>query len=152
MSTTTLESRIKLAMKESSPRVTQADLARACGIAPPSVNNWLNGRTQTIKGAALVKASRLLRVNPAWLSLGTGPMRSNGAEEGTWDAPAPQPVLSAVIVAEVASALRARLGAGFRIEHMEGAKMFAHWYAVRLAVPDGDTLARLIELDIQRAG
>lgn len=70
-----LKDRLRLAM-DGPPRVSQAALARACKIAAPSVNNWLSGRSQEIKGANLLAAARLLNVTPEWLATGRGPMRT----------------------------------------------------------------------------
>jgi DNA-binding transcriptional regulator YdaS (Cro superfamily) len=57
------------------PRISQAALARACGVRPPSVTNWLSGRTKRLEGANLLAAARALNVSPDWLSSGNGPMR-----------------------------------------------------------------------------
>jgi transcriptional regulator with XRE-family HTH domain len=53
--------------------VTQAEIARECKIKPPSVADWLNGKTKNLKGPNLVKTARLLRVEEAWLADGVGP-------------------------------------------------------------------------------
>ncbi|EMJ4069568.1 TPA: helix-turn-helix transcriptional regulator [Pseudomonas aeruginosa] len=57
------------------PKVTQAALARACRVKPPSVNDWLSGKTKTIEGENLLNAAAFLRVSPLWLATGKGPMR-----------------------------------------------------------------------------
>lgn len=67
----TLADRLKSAMNESGVR--QLDLARACGISAPSVNNWLSGKTRALKGVTLHKAAALLGVNELWLAEGIGP-------------------------------------------------------------------------------
>lgn len=54
------------------PCLSQAGLARACGIKEPSVTNWVNGRTRTIKGPNLLAAAAYLGVSPQWLSSGRG--------------------------------------------------------------------------------
>ena len=71
---TTLKERLELAMK-GPPKVTQAAIAKACKIAPPSVSDWMSGKTKTIAGKNLLAAARLLNVNPEWLGTGRGPMR-----------------------------------------------------------------------------
>lgn len=72
----TLKERLEWAMREASD-VSQADLARACGIKQPSVNDWISGKTKTIKGANLLNASRLLGVRPEWLASGMGHPRTS---------------------------------------------------------------------------
>ena len=51
-----------------------ADLARACGVKPPSVSNWLSGKTKELKGETLLRAAAFLEVNPEWLAYGSGPV------------------------------------------------------------------------------
>lgn len=70
----TLAERLTEAMK-GPPAVSQAELARVCGIKQPSVADWLSGRTKRMVGKNLLAASRRLNVNPDWLATGTGPMR-----------------------------------------------------------------------------
>lgn len=71
----TLQERFALAMRPPCT-VTAADLARVCGVKPPSVHEWLNGPTKTLKGPNAIKAARELGVNADWLSTGKGLMRS----------------------------------------------------------------------------
>ena len=68
----TLAQRIQLAM--SRKNLSQADLARVTGAARSSVTNWLNGRTQNLKGKNLVKAAVALGVTTDWLAYGIGEM------------------------------------------------------------------------------
>lgn len=70
----TLQERLKLAMA-GPPKVTQAALARACGVRAPSVNDWISGKTKTIEGENLLVAADYLKVMPMWLATGKGPMR-----------------------------------------------------------------------------
>jgi phage repressor protein C with HTH and peptisase S24 domain len=77
---TTLQERLKLAMA-GPPKVSQAALARACGIRAPSVNDWLSGKTKTIEGQNLLIAADFLKVQPMWLATGKGSMRK-GADGG----------------------------------------------------------------------
>ena len=72
---TDLAERLKMAMA-GPPDVKPSELARACGIRQPSINDWLNGRTKKLEGANLLAAAEFLKVNPWWLAAGTGPMRS----------------------------------------------------------------------------
>lgn len=71
----TLAERIKEAMNESG--AIAADLARACGIRPPSVSAWLSGETKTLKAATAMRAAEFLGVNQLWLTEGKGPKRGN---------------------------------------------------------------------------
>lgn len=68
---TTLKERLEIAMA-GPPKISQAAIARACGIKPPSVNDWLSGKTQTIEGSNLLAAAKLLNVSPEWLANGKG--------------------------------------------------------------------------------
>lgn len=54
--------------------LSQADLARACNVKPPSVNGWLSGKAKFLRGENLLKASAALGVNEKWLATGEGPM------------------------------------------------------------------------------
>lgn len=69
-----LKDRLKEAMK-GPPRVTGVALAKACKVAPPSVSDWLSGRTKTMEAGNLLAAAKLLRVDPDWLATGKGHMR-----------------------------------------------------------------------------
>ena len=68
-----LKDRLKLAMSD--PKVTGKDLAKACKIKPPSVSDWLSGKTQTIEASNLLAAAKFLNVSPDWLASGVGQMR-----------------------------------------------------------------------------
>lgn len=68
----TLADRIKVAAKIKG--VSQAGLARACGISRPSVNAWFNGSTQSIDGKYLTTAAECLGVDAHWLATGEGHM------------------------------------------------------------------------------
>lgn len=63
------------------PKKKQADLARACGVKQPSVNDWLSGKTKSIEGANLLRAAKFLGVRPDWLATGKGPMRGSESYE-----------------------------------------------------------------------
>lgn len=81
----TLAERLNTAMERSG--LTQAELARACGVKPPSVNGWLSGKSKYLRGENLLKAAAALRVNQQWLATGEGPMtislgRSSNIEPG----------------------------------------------------------------------
>lgn len=76
-----LADRMKLAL-QGPPKRTQAALARACEVKPPSVHGWVSGGTKTIEASHLLKAAAFLGVNSKWLSDGVGPMRSADGHSG----------------------------------------------------------------------
>lgn len=67
----TLKQRLALAMAHR-PKVRSADLARACGVQPPSVADWLSGKTKTMKAEPLRRAAEFLGCNRDWLGSGIG--------------------------------------------------------------------------------
>jgi transcriptional regulator with XRE-family HTH domain len=77
----TLAERLHLALKDN-PKKTQAGLARACKIKPPSVNEWFSGRTKNIESTHLFDAARYLNVSPEWLGSGKGEMRPRKVDAG----------------------------------------------------------------------
>lgn len=79
----TLQERLKKVMA-GPPKISQAALARACGIRAPSVNDWISGKTKTIEGQNLLLAAEYLKVSPMWLATGRGLMRKT-AEKGDLD-------------------------------------------------------------------
>lgn len=79
----TLQERLRQIMA-GPPKISQAALARACGITAPSVNDWLSGKTKTIEGQNLLLAAEFLGVSPKWLATGRGPARkAAGLAEGS---------------------------------------------------------------------
>lgn len=68
---TTLAERIKEALS-GPPKRTSKALAEACGIKPPSVADWLNGRTKNLEGSHLLAAAEFLGVRAKWLADGVG--------------------------------------------------------------------------------
>ncbi len=69
---TVLAVRLKAAMVKTG--MTQAQLARACGVKPPSVSGWLNGKAKYLKGQNLLAAAKALNVSQDWLATGEGAM------------------------------------------------------------------------------
>lgn len=63
------------------PKISQAALARACGIRPPSVNDWVSGKTKSIEGENLLRAAAFLKVSPLWLATGRGSMYASSDAE-----------------------------------------------------------------------
>lgn len=74
----TLAERLKYAM-EVLPlkKVKGVDLARAAGVKPPSVSDWLSGKSKTMEGENLLKAAKFLGVNPLWLASGVGEIKTS---------------------------------------------------------------------------
>lgn len=66
------------------PVLSQADIARACGIKTPSVSNWLDGSTKTLKAETARLAAQLFGCDQNWLATGVG-------SPGWLDAAAPTP-------------------------------------------------------------
>lgn len=69
---TLLGVRLKTAMAKVG--MSQAQLARACGVKPPSVSGWLNGKAKYLKGQNLLAAAKALNVSQDWLATGEGAM------------------------------------------------------------------------------
>lgn len=67
-----LSERIRVAMQAAG--LSQVELARACGVKPPSVHGWLTGKAKFLRGENLLMAARALRVNQDWLATGVGDM------------------------------------------------------------------------------
>lgn len=55
--------------------ITQAGLAKFCGVKAASVSNWFSGETKSLKGDTAIKAAKYLCVRPEWLTAGVGPMK-----------------------------------------------------------------------------
>ncbi|MDV7413520.1 LexA family protein [Acinetobacter baumannii] len=69
----TLAERLRHAMEVLPPKkIKGVDLARAVGVKPPSVSDWLSGKSKTMEGENLLKAAKFLEVNPNWLASGKG--------------------------------------------------------------------------------
>lgn len=71
----TLSSRLKLALRDAG--MTQADLARACGISRASVADQVTGATKSMRASTAAKAARALGVRVEWLINGIGPMHDD---------------------------------------------------------------------------
>lgn len=54
------------------PRASSAEIARVCGVKPPSVSDWLSGRSKRMDAENLLKVARHCRVSPDWLCFGLG--------------------------------------------------------------------------------
>lgn len=84
----TLKQRFAM-LRTERPDITQADLARATGAKPPSVNAWFSGETKSMKGSTAAKAAQLYGCNPLWLSDGEGAMWPGGSRVSSAGAPTP---------------------------------------------------------------
>lgn len=76
----TLKERIAELSKDLS-RGWQAELARHCEVAAPSVSDWVTGKTKTLEGDHLMRAAHYFKCNPKWLSSGEGPKRPANAAD-----------------------------------------------------------------------
>ena len=54
------------------PSLSPADIARACHVKPPSVADWLNGSTKTLKAETARLAAQLFGCDQNWLATGVG--------------------------------------------------------------------------------
>jgi transcriptional regulator with XRE-family HTH domain len=66
--------------------ISQKELADSCGISAPAVNDWLSGKTKSLKASTLLKAAKALAVSPQWLESGLGvksPREDNRISEHT---------------------------------------------------------------------
>lgn len=70
--------RIKAAMRRAG--VTQGQVAEACGVSGPAVNQWLSGKTRTIDPRHLPSIAACTDSSVAWLASGKGrPGKKAGA-------------------------------------------------------------------------
>lgn len=67
----TLSDRLREALNDTG--ITQAELARACGVTPSAVSQWLDGQTKNMKMAYIFKAADFLGVQDRWLAIGAPP-------------------------------------------------------------------------------
>ncbi len=52
--------------------ISQRQLANSCGVSAPAVNDWVSGKTKSLKASTLIKAAKALAVSPQWLESGVG--------------------------------------------------------------------------------
>lgn len=77
----TLSQRIRFLMDHTTPKTGITELARACGVKPPSVSNWLDGKTKNLEGKNLLLVSDFFRCNGEWLATGKGIPFPNGGSQ-----------------------------------------------------------------------
>lgn len=147
----TLASRVRKAVDERNCKLI--DLANAAGVKPPSVSDWLNGTTKTLKSATALRAAQFLGVSVLWLTEGVGPMRRADSPE----IHKPARVLPLPDPPEIAAPTIAALLARFRDELAELPdplrKAVADLVSDYLKTPDpetGQTVASAIERLIDR--
>jgi transcriptional regulator with XRE-family HTH domain len=68
---TLLKDRIGEAMRRN-PHLSQAAIARACGVRTPSVNDWISGKTKSLKPEPARRAAKLFGCDQNWLATGIG--------------------------------------------------------------------------------
>lgn len=135
-----LSERLNFLMKAQGRKIKAVDLARACKIKPPSVSDWLNGRTKNLEGSHLYLAAKFLKCEPLWLATGVGIPFS-----GCTDSSPPKQPIELENNAEYQAIRRVRLNlqagiTGFSIDLLEddGRPIFfsADWLQSRDYKPD----------------
>jgi len=106
--------------------ISQAELARQCGIKQPSVNGWLSGKAKFLRGENLLKAAAALGVSEEWLATGDGPM--DAAERGSLSLYQPVRPDPAILLATQGFLEKAYSGLGKKFSLMTDADLFADVY------------------------
>lgn len=75
-----ISERLKTAMQAAG--LSQAELARRCGVKPPSVNGWLSGKAKFLRGENLLAAAQALGISQHWLATGKGEMKPAAPLQG----------------------------------------------------------------------
>lgn len=92
-----LQDRIAEAMRRH-PHLSQAAIARACEVRTPSVTDWLNGKTKTLKTKPARLAAKLFGCDQNWIGLGEGLPHWADGPTSTSRPTAPPPVSEALEV------------------------------------------------------
>lgn len=66
----TLKERLTEALQDAN--MTKTDLWKGCGLSSGAISHWFSEETKRLKGESLLKASKVLGVNPNWLATGLG--------------------------------------------------------------------------------
>lgn len=93
----TLKERIRIAFTKAQLRtngITQKALAEACGVTPPSVNQWFSGKTLVIDMDNAKKAAEYLGCDPVWLATGEGGINDFYDVDSDFDLPQLYPINS----------------------------------------------------------
>jgi transcriptional regulator with XRE-family HTH domain len=77
---TTIKSRLNQ-LSAGRKRGWKADLARACGVKPASVSDWVSGKTAKLDHENIVAAAKFFGVETEWLANGRGPKFANEKED-----------------------------------------------------------------------
>jgi transcriptional regulator with XRE-family HTH domain len=104
--------------------MSQAALARACGVKPPSVNGWLSGKSKYLRGENLLSAASALGVSQQWLATGEGEMRPSHA---TPNVKFSLPAEDQAPIAQALQALDARLKALAPVLQDSGREVLRKW-------------------------
>lgn len=83
--------------------ISQAELARACNVKPPSVHGWLSGKAKFLRGENLLLAAAALGVSQQWLATGEGAMQAAAGSAPVAIAPSQPPALSQALEVVVAA-------------------------------------------------
>lgn len=67
----TLAERLKFAMANR-PEITQKEIAEAAGVKPASVNDWLTGKSKSMRDGVCFHVSQKLGCSPYWLATNRG--------------------------------------------------------------------------------
>lgn len=59
------------------------ELAKIAGVKPPSVSDWLNGKTKSLSIEPATKLARRFGLNPLWVSKGISPMKDLSPSSNT---------------------------------------------------------------------
>ena len=89
--------------------ISQAELARACNVKPPSVHGWLSGKAKFLRGENLLLAAAALGVSQQWLATGEGAMQADAGSAPVATAPSQPPALSQALEVVVAALAKVRL-------------------------------------------
>ncbi|MDR1350914.1 MAG: helix-turn-helix domain-containing protein [Zoogloeaceae bacterium] len=68
----TLSERIRALMHKH--QCSLSDVARVAGVKPPSVSNWLDGKTKSLKVEPALRLAKYFKLNMQWLTVGIGSM------------------------------------------------------------------------------
>lgn len=80
----TLAERLRYAMQTLPlKKVKGVELAQAVGVKPPSVSDWLSGKSKTMEGENLLKAASFLNVDAVWLATGKGKAQNSKVDDSS---------------------------------------------------------------------
>lgn len=126
--------------------LNQTQLAKLCGLRPPSINDWESGKTQMIDGRNLVLAARALQTTAEWIMTGGEVVEAGEAVESqSWR-------LNPEMIAESIEALRrvwARRGLIF--DPVAQPEMVVYAYELLAEMGDEPTTAQLIDFGAKLA-